>query len=187
MLVPSPDGRYIAAISDKFIDSHLRVYDTRDKSWADLGRIVIHPAITYAGPNNDWEWIQASWNPWFADSSRLAFIANGSIVVGTPDGTSKQTIAQIGDKVGLATPSPDGQSIAYVTFETQVHPEQPHWTFWGNTTIWVVPNAPGSRARAITQRNADTTYCLRWLNSSEIVFDRFDEEYHFSSCHRLWK
>jgi len=91
MLIPSPDGRYIAAADvTRWADDLLWVYDTRNKSWANLGKATIHPEIVY--PNNDFDWKNATWDPWFADGSRVAFISDGSIVISTPEGKDKQII-----------------------------------------------------------------------------------------------
>ena len=187
MLVPSPDGRYIAAVDDQFADGNLWVYDTQNDSWTNLGSITIHPKISFAGfGNNDWEWMKATWSPWFPDSSRLALIQDSSIVISTPDGKTKQVVTKLTDKAGLPTPSPDGKLIAYVTFDAKLHETQPHWTFWGNTIVWVVPTVPAAKSRAVTNKSSETTYCLRWLNRNTIVFDRFDEGIPFLSHHRLW-
>lgn len=188
MLVPSPDGRYIVAIDDSFKNNHLWVYDTQDKSWSDLGKIIIHPKITFAGMgNNDWEWMRATWNPWFADSSHLALISGSFLLVVTPDGKTKQIICKVPEQVGLPTPSPDGKMIAYVTFNAKLHPTQPHWTFWGNTTIQIVSTIENSVPRAVTKTAIQTTYSLGWLNPSEIVFDRLENEHPSVAKHRLWK
>ena len=185
MLVPSPDRRYIAAIDvTRWAEDQLWVYDTQDKSWANLGKATIHPDII--NPNNDWDWMQSTYNPWFADSSHLAFISGSSIVVSTPDGRSRQTIIQPSGTIGLATPSPDGKLIAYVTFDAKLNEEQPQWTFWGNTRIWVVPAISGAKAHPLTNKATETTYCLRWLNNKEIVFDRLLHE-SFTNNARLWK
>jgi Tol biopolymer transport system component len=185
MLVPSPDGRYIEAIDiTRWADDQLWVYDTQNKSWANLGTVTVHPDIIY--PNNDWDWMHSTWNPWVGDGSQLAFISGGSIMVSTPDGKTRQTIIHPAGSIGLATPSPDGKLIAYVTFDAKLNKEQPQWTFWGNTTIWVVPTVPGAKARPVTNKAAETTYCLRWLNNQEIVFDRLPHE-PFTSNARLWR
>jgi Tol biopolymer transport system component len=186
MLVPSPDGRYIAAIDvTNWCEKNLWVYDTQTDSWANLGKANVHPDII--NPNNDWDWMGSSWDPWFRDSSRLAFVSNQSIVVSSPDGKSRQEINRVKGPTGLATPSTDAHFIAYVTFDTTLNKAQPHWTFWGNTTIWVVPTVPGSTPRAVTKKSSETTYCLRWLDSGTIVFDRFGEGSAYMAQHRLWK
>ena len=182
MLVPSPDGRYIAAIDvNNWSEKTLWVYDTQANSWANLGKANVHPN------NVEWDWTKATWDPWFRDSSRLSFVSDQSIVVSTPDGKRRQEIAGVKDCLGLATPSPDGQLIAYVTFNAKLNKEQPQGTFWGNTTIWVVPAVPGATPRAVTKTSPETTYGLRWLDSGALVFDRFSEGSAYSARHRLWK
>jgi len=87
--------------------------------------------------------------------------------------------------MGLATPSPDGKLIAYVTFNAKAA-EQPHWTFWGNATVWVVPAAPGGKPRAVTHASPSAINTLRWLNNKEIVFDRSASKQFYDDV-RLWK
>jgi hypothetical protein len=160
--------RCIAAIDvTGLANQHLWIYDTEEKTWPDLGLEVVHPADW--GGNNRWDWMKCSWDPWFADSSHVAFTHGSSIMVSTPDGKSKQNIVGPSGTIGLATPSPDGNLIAYVKFGPVRHEEQPHWTFWGNTTIWVVP-AQGGEARQITKQAEESTYCLRWLNTKRSRF-----------------
>ena len=186
MLVPSPDGRYIAAIDiTRLAQDQLWVYDTQNNSWANLGKATIHPDITQ--PNNEWDWVNASWNPWYADSSHLAFVSGSTIVVSTPDGKSKQVITEANLPIGLATPSPDGKFIAYVTFDAKLNKEQPQHTFWGNTTVWVAPVIPGAKARPVTKKATETTWCLRWLNTKEIVFDRMPYFGAMGNDNRLWR
>src|SRR5262249_45869997 len=108
MIIPSPDERYIAVTGAR--SSFFQVYDIRDNSCSNLAKVTIHP---YA----EWDYIKPSWNPWFSDSSRLAFISGSSLVISSPDGRDKRILADVGDKAGLAVPSPDGELIAYATFE----------------------------------------------------------------------
>src|SRR5207245_7768925 len=115
LMVPSPDERYLAVLGARELvgttkDNNLWVYDRSKKSWANLGKVII-------SPNPDWDYIKPSWNPWFADSSRLAFTTESGIFVATPDGRQKEMIFQPGRTAGLAVPSPDGKQIAYVSFE----------------------------------------------------------------------
>lgn len=181
MLVPSPNERYLALIRMASAGGygHLWIYDRQGKSWGDLGDIVIHP-------REDWDYIKPTWNPWFADSSCLAFISPSSIVISSPDGRSKQNIPNPGPMAGLAVPSPDGKYIAYATFEPRPMKQRPDLKFWGGSTIWVIPTASKSKARPVTEKNKDTTYCLRWLNNSQLVFDRIADEGFYSKA-RLWK
>ncbi|GAG25434.1 unnamed protein product, partial [marine sediment metagenome] len=101
----SNDGKWLAAVSRK----HLVVLDLVAKKWSDLGPVTIHP-------HRDWDYIKPSWNPWFDDSTRLAFVSEGAVVVATPDGKQKRTLCRLPAHGGLATSSPDGKQVAYVTF-----------------------------------------------------------------------
>jgi hypothetical protein len=139
--------------------------------------------------------MKSTWDPWFADSSHLAFISGKSIVISSPDGRSKQTITEAGEQIGLATPSPDGKLIAYIKSAARENRQQRNWTFWGDTTIWVVPAAPGATlghrfgggaTPSITRQSSEATYCLRWLNPKETVFDRLPHE-PFTNNATLWK
>jgi len=176
-VVPSPDGRYLAVFGE-FPEADLRVYDLRLESWTDLGRISIHP-------DNDWRYIQPDWSPWFADGSRLVFLRDSTLVIGSPDGTTKTEI-KIDGPAGLPVPSPDGQSIAYVTFEPRPMRVRPDLQFWGGTTIWVVPVSAGSTARPVTQKNQDEVYDLKWLSNDALVFDRVADEVFYRHA-RIWK
>jgi len=65
LIVPSPDGRYLAVIGTIPGNGfHLWVFDTQESTWADLGEVTVHPS-----PDRDY--IKPSWNPWLSDSSRL--------------------------------------------------------------------------------------------------------------------
>jgi len=175
--VPSPDGRYIAVFGH-FSPTELWIYDTRTGRWSDLGKIIIHPS-------QDWNYIQPAWSPWFADSSRLAFFLGSSLVVSTPDGQHKtETIVE--GQTGLPVPSPDGQSIAYVTSEPRPMRANASAQFWGGSTIWVISTKPGSRPRAASQKSDDATYDLNWLNNDTIVFDRVADEVFYQRA-RIWK
>jgi Tol biopolymer transport system component len=70
--------------------------------------------------------MKCTWDPWFADSSRLAFISGKSVVASSPDGRSQQTIVEAGEQIGLATPSPDGKVIAYIKSAAQEDKQQRH-------------------------------------------------------------
>jgi Tol biopolymer transport system component len=176
-VVPSPDGRYFAVFGES-AESPLWVYDTQLESWTDLARIRIHP-------DSNWSYIQPSWNPWFADGSHLVYFSDSVLTVSTPDGRQKTKI-RIDAEAGLPTPSPDGLSVAFVTFEPRPMRVRPDLSFWGNSTIWVVSPVPGAQPRAVTQKNSDETYDLRWLNSETLVFDRIADESFYQHA-RLWK
>jgi WD40-like Beta Propeller Repeat len=176
-LVPSPDGRYLAVFGD-FRRPALRIYDFLLKSWTDLGEISVHP-------DNDWAYIQPSWNPWFADGTRIVFLRDSTIVVASPDGTTKVEI-KTDAPAGLPVPSPDGQWIAYVTFEARPKRIRPDLQFWGGTTIWVVSISAGGAARAVTQKNTDEVLDLKWLGNDNLVFDRVADEVFYRHS-RIWK
>jgi hypothetical protein len=176
-VVPSPDGRYLALFG-QFPQTDLRVYDFRLKSWTDLGRISIHP-------DDNWWYIQPNWNPWFADGSRLVFLRDSTLVISTPDGAEKTEI-QIDGPAGLPVPSPNGQLVAYVRFEPTPMGSRPDLQFWGGTTILVVPVSAGAKPRALTMKNRDEVYDLKWLENDTLVFDRVADEIFYAHA-RVWK
>lgn len=179
LIAPSPDGRYIS-VAGAWTGSHIWVYDIELKKWTDIGEIDIHP-------NSDWDYIKASWSPWFGDSSRLAFFTHNhkvlSVVV--PDGTKRINI-QVARNAGLAAPSPDGQFIAYVTFEPHPMKLRPDLNFWGGTQVWVVPVAEQAQPISVTQTSPDETCSLRWLDDRTLVFDRIAEVGFYKQA-RIWK
>ncbi len=182
LLIPSPNGRYLAVAppnSQGGWDKHLLIYDKQKTSWSNLGEIIIHP-------DEDWDYIKPAWNPWFADSSRLVFATASGIVISSPDGESKQIISNPKQASGLAVPSPDGNFVAYTTFEPTPRKQRVDLKFWGDATIWVVPVVADSKARSVTQKNLDTTRSLRWLNNHQLVFDRIADEDFYRKA-RLWK
>ena len=85
-----------------------------------------------------------------------------TLVITSPDGT-QNTETKVDGYTGLPVASPDGQSIAYVTFEPRPMKERPDLQFWGGTTIWVAPASALSTPRSITQKNQDEVYDLKWL------------------------
>ena len=176
-VIPSPDGRYLAVFREES-QTDLRVYDLLLKSWTDLGRMSIHP-------DKNWWYIQPNWNPWFTDSSRLVFLRDSTLVITSPDGT-QNTETKVDGHTGLPVASPDGQSIAYVTFEPRPMKERPDLQFWGGTTIWVIPASAGSTPRPITQKNEDEVYDLKWLSNDTLVFDRVADEEFYGHA-RIWK
>jgi hypothetical protein len=172
-VVPSPDGRYLAALGES-----LRIYDLRLGSWTDLGKFTIHP-------DANWSYIQPHWSPWFSDGSRLVFLRNSMLVIASPGGTIKTEI-KIQGLAGLPVPSPDGQSIAYVTFDPQPMKGRPDLLFWGGTTIFVIPSSGGATARQVTKKNQDEVFDLKWLGNDILAFDRIaDEDFYKHS--RVWK
>ena len=176
-MIPSPEGRYLAVVGE-FPQTDLRVYDLGLESWTDLGTISVHP-------DKDWSYIQPNWSPWFADGSRLVFLRDSTLVIASPDGTTTMEI-KIDGPAGLPVPSPDGRSIAYVTFDPQPKQNRPDLQFWGGTTIWVVPASSGSAARPVTQKNQDEVFDLKWLDNNTLVFDRVADEVFYKHA-RVWK
>src|ERR1039457_1398143 len=83
LIAPSPDGRYVGIVGG-WSQSHLWVYDINLKKWAAVGEADIHP-------DRDWDYIKPSWNPWFADSSRLAYFTHDYSIlsISTPDGKQR--------------------------------------------------------------------------------------------------
>jgi two-component system chemotaxis response regulator CheY len=61
------------------------VYDTAMNKWFNLGRADIHPDV-------NWDYIKPSWNPWFADSSRLVFFSGANLIVASPDGMQRTVL-----------------------------------------------------------------------------------------------
>jgi hypothetical protein len=179
LVAPSPDGRYVA-IAGGWSQSHLWVYDIDLKKWAYLGDADIHP-------DRDWDYIKPSWNPWFANSSRLAYFTHDHTVlsISTPDGKQRTDI-QIGGPAGLAAPSPDSRFLAYVTFEPRPQKERPDLQFWGGTRVWVVSLIGKPEPRPVTLKSLDETYDLRWLDDHTLVFDRVADVL-FYKLSRIWK
>jgi hypothetical protein len=176
-VIPSPDGRYLAAFG-QLRQTELRVYDFRLESWVDLGKISIHP-------DKDWSYIQPNWNPWFADGSRLVFLRDSTLVISTPD-AAEQIEIPINRTAGLPVPSPNGQFVAYVSFESRPMKARPDLPYWGGTTLWVVPVSAAAKPRALTVKNQDEVYDLKWLNDGSLVFDRIADELFYARA-RIWK
>jgi hypothetical protein len=148
-LIPSPNEKYLALVGR----NSLQVYDVKNASWTNFGKIIIHPS-------DDWDYVKPTWNPWFADSSRLVFLTASGIIVSSPDGKSKQTIFKPTVASGLVTPSPDGNFIAFATFEPRPMKIREDLKFWGGSQLWVVPVTENSKARSVSQKNSDTTLSL---------------------------
>jgi Tol biopolymer transport system component len=176
-IIPSPDGRYLALLR-QYPQSNLRVYDLRLQTWTDLGTITVHP-------DKDWWYIEPDWNPWFADGSRLVFLRDSTLVIATP-GSSEKTEIKIEGSAGLPVPSPDGKSIAYVTFEARPMKARLDLQYWGGTTIMVVAASGESKPRKITLKNPDEVYDLKWLTNDLLVFDRIADEVFYLHA-RIWK
>ncbi len=174
IVAPSPDERFIAVAGNGM---DLLIYDTAEKRWANLGKANIHP-------NTDWDYIKPSWNPWFADSARLAFFSGSSLVIASPDGRHR-TVLHVSSPAGLAVPSPDGKRVAYVTFTPRPMKVRPDLKFWGSTIIWTVPLDGKAKPRQVTSRNEDTTSDLNWAGNDRLVFDRISDMPFYSHA-RLW-
>lgn len=179
LIAPSPDGRYVG-IAGGWPKSHLWVYDIDLKKWADLGEADIHP-------DRDWDYIKPSWNPWFTNSSRLAYFThdNSVLSISTPDGKQRTDI-RIDGPAGLAAPSPDGRFLAYVTFEPRPQKERPDLQFWGGTRVWVVSVSGKPEPRPVTLKSLDETYDLGWLDDHTLVFDRVADVVFYKQS-RIWK
>ena len=179
LISPSPDGRYVA-ITGSWPKSHLWVYDIDLKKWVDFGEAQIHP-------DRDWDYIKPSWNPWFADNSQLVFFTHDSSVlsISTADGKQRTDI-NIDVPAGLAAPSPDGQFVAYVTFDPRPRKLRPDLQFWGGTRVWVVDASGHQKPRLVTSKSLDETYGLRWLDNHTVVFDRLADVLFYEQA-RIWK
>jgi hypothetical protein len=176
-VVPSPDGRYLAVLRES-PKTDLRVYDTVLQSWTDLGEMSIHP-------DKDWFYIQPNWSPWFDDGARLVFLRDSTLVISAPDGSQKTEI-KIDGPAGLPVPSPDGKSVAYVTYEPRPMNNRPDLQFWGGTTIRVLPILGGSGPRTVTQKSPDEVLDLKWLHNDTLVFDRVADAMFYKQA-RIWK
>ncbi|HKA01318.1 MAG TPA: hypothetical protein VKE70_32615 [Candidatus Solibacter sp.] len=167
-LAPSPDGRYIA-VGPARLGRSLNIYDLQQKTWSDFGAAVINPAT-------EWEWMEPSWNPWFADSSRIAFFTAEGLTVGSLDGKRKRIVLHTEEPAGLAVPSPNGRAIAYATFASRPRPERGNLLrIWNCTGIWVVVLDGASQPRRVVGQTLGLTYDLRWLDNEHLVFDRVEE------------
>ena len=164
LIAPSPDGRYLAMLTGKV----LWVYSRLLNQWTNLGAALI-------SPDQDWSYIQPSWDPWFRDSSRLVFFSGTDLVVSSPDGSDRQVLVKAEGPAGLPAASPDGGSIAYVTFQSRLATGRTDRRFWGNNAVWVVSTTLGSTPRQIAQADPETTSGLRWLGNDAVVFDRISE------------
>jgi hypothetical protein len=175
VIVPSPDERYIAVARNQ---GSLWIYDTVGKHWSNLGPITI-------SPSEEWDEIKPSWNPWFGDSSRITFFSGNALIVSSPDGRRQTKVLKSVLNAGLASPSPDGSRVAYVTFEPRPMQGRPDLKFWGGTTVWTIDVDRGSEPVALTKKNEDTTFALNWLGNTVLVFDRVADIVFYRHA-RLW-
>jgi hypothetical protein len=176
-VVPSPDGRYLAAFGNE-TPTRLFIYDMQLRVWSDLGKMTVHPSP-------DWDYIKPTWNLWFADSSRVAYFAESNLVISEPDG-KQRTVIRVQGEAGLATPSPDGKAVAYVTFDPKPMNLRPDLLFYGGTTVWVSRLSQQEEPLEVTRKDSATTCDIRWLNNDELVFDRIEDR-TFMKQARLWK
>jgi len=166
-LAPSTDGRYIA-VGPGRLGRSLSVYDMREKTWAHLGTAAIHPA-------DEWNWMEPSWNPWFADSSQIAFFTAEGLVLSSPDGKRKRVVLRTQERAGLAVPSPDGHAIAYATFASRPRTSGGgNMSIWNCTGIWVAGLDGSTAPRRLVGQTQSLTYDLRWLDNGHLVFDRIE-------------
>jgi WD40-like Beta Propeller Repeat len=179
MFIPSPNERYIAMVGTEQSNNDLQIYDRDKQAWTNLGKIIIHP-------DKNWGYLQPSWNPWFADSSKLVFVSAAGIVIASPDDKDKKIVGTEWFNIGLPVPSPDGKLIAYVSFDPRPMQVRPDLKFYGGTTIWIIDSEGKNNPQAVTDKNEDETYGLRWLNNQQVVFDRIADEDLFKKA-RLWK
>jgi hypothetical protein len=174
LIVPSPDGRYLA-IGD-LRGQNFWTYDIGKNTWKDLGPFSVHP-----DPN--WDYIKPNWNPWFSDSVHLALFSGSSLYTIRADGTDRRELWPT-KNAGLPVPSPDGKSIAYVTFAPRLAQHRTDLELWGGSTIWVI-STEGGAPRQVTLPSKDETYDLRWLTNSSLIFDRIGEGL-FNPHARIW-
>jgi len=178
-LAPSPDERYIAA-GPVHLSRSLHIYDLREKAWIELGTATIHP-------DPDWNFMEPSWSPWFADSSQLTFFDTDGLVVSSPDGHQRRVVLRAEEPAGLAAPSPDGRRIAYATFTSRPRTAGPrNQPIWSCSGIWVVGLQATSQPRRLVGPASDLTYDLRWLDNEHLVFDRIDTATLISPKARIW-
>jgi hypothetical protein len=170
-LIPSPDERYLAIVG-----RHLWIFDITSRGLVDFGQIQIHSS-------EQWDYIKSSWDPWFRDSSLVTFSTGRAIYVASPDGAIRERIAE-NVPASLPVPSPDGQSIAYVTFTPRPIKMRADLSFFGDATVWVIRRGQEKSVR-VTGHTDDTTLGLRWLNSETVIFDRISDEPFYRHA-RIW-
>jgi Tol biopolymer transport system component len=176
LIMPSPDGRYLAIGELGGKDQSLWIYDIGKNIWKDLGPFTPHP-----DPN--WDYIKPNWNPWFPDSVHLALISGSTLCIVRVDGTERRELGHP-ENAGLPVPSTDGKWIAYATFTPRAAQHRPDLKFWGGSTIWVI-STEGGPPRQVTLSSKDETYDLRWLTNSSLIFDRIGEGL-FNPHARIW-
>jgi len=167
-LAPSPDERFIAVGPGRPGES-LSIYDTQAGVWFDFGKAMIHP-------DELWNWMEASWDPWFADGSRLAYFTADGLMVSSADGSEKRVVLRVQEPAGLAVPSPDGRAVAYATFASRPRTSGGgNLPVWNCTGIYVVDLERPARPRRLTGESQASTYGLRWVDDRHLVFDRVED------------
>src|SRR5881397_2475516 len=132
------------------------------------------------------DYLKSSCDPWFRDSSALTFVSDNSIVVVAPDGIRRKELCKSELRAGLATASPSGKTVAYVTFQPTPKKVRPDLEFWGNAQIWVVPVASFERSKAVASEHPDQIFSLKWLTENSLIFDRVSDGSLYGHA-RLWK
>ncbi len=174
LVVPSPNEQYIAIASN---DGELVVYNVGTKKSVSVGHAIL-------SPDKNWDYMKPSWNPWFSDSSALCFSTGSSLYVASPDGSR---VEEVGRNVQgyLPVPSPDGRSIAYVSFVARPMSIRPDLTFWGDAAIWIIHREEKESLR-VTLPTQDTTLDLRWLDATTLIFDRMSDQAFPDRHIRIW-
>ncbi len=65
-----------------------------------------------------------------------------TLYVVSPDGKNRRKLGGAAH-AGLAIPSPDGSMVAFITSAPRPRKGRPHLSFWGGSSIWVVPSGGG--------------------------------------------
>jgi len=157
----------------------LWVYDRLVRQWANLGPSTI-------SPSEDWDYMQPSWDPWFADGKHLVFFSGSDLIISSPDGRIRRVLSKTNQTAGLAAPSENGESVAYVTFQNRPMQARSDLKFWKNTGVWVISTTGTTPPRSVTGMDLDTTTGLRWIGNDVLVFDRIGE--NLMAMHaRIWK
>jgi hypothetical protein len=119
------------------------------------------------------------------DSLHLAYVSGSALVISEPDGNAKRTIP-IDGQAGLATPSPDGKSVTYLTFRSSPEEQASRFAILGRKHHLDSAAGSAGKTTAVTERNPATTYDLRWIDNHALVFDRFGDEV-LPKSPRMWK
>jgi WD40-like Beta Propeller Repeat len=167
LLAASPDGRYIATMPS-WRTGQLWIYDRVIGTWSELGFATV-------SPDENWNYIQPSWDPWLADSSGVVFFNRSELILSSPDGRNKRVLCKVDQPVGLPSASPDGRSVAYISFESRPMEFRPDLRFWSTAGVWLVPTVEGGTPRMLAAKTPDTSTGIRWRGNSELYFDQISE------------